>query len=167
MRFCLLLTALAVAGCSSGIGGGCTTNVDCSRLGDRSCDTSAPGGYCTVEGCADSTTCPDNSVCVRFLTANLTKACNLDQTFPLNGCAVDERCLCDQSNAQGVCVSGTAHCAPESTERRFCMYPCSSDANCRDLYQCRTTGTLGAEVVPFTYDMMTPSSVSFCAPRTS
>lgn len=60
----ILLLGLAV-GCTPGIGDECESSVDCSLNGDRVCDRSFPGGYCTVFGC-DQNTCPDDAVCVEF-----------------------------------------------------------------------------------------------------
>jgi hypothetical protein len=51
------------AGCAAEIGDECGSNVDCSTNGDRVCDTSAPGGYCTILGCRAGT-CPEEAVCV-------------------------------------------------------------------------------------------------------
>ncbi|MBI5501186.1 MAG: hypothetical protein HY907_13150 [Deltaproteobacteria bacterium] len=52
-------------GCASEIGDECSANVDCSVNGDRACDTSAPGGYCTILDCR-SGSCPEESVCVAW-----------------------------------------------------------------------------------------------------
>lgn len=60
----LALCALAV-GCAPRIGDGCYSQTNCSINGDRVCDITQPGGYCTVFDCA-ADTCPDDSVCVRF-----------------------------------------------------------------------------------------------------
>ena len=56
-----------------------------------------------------------------------------------------------------------AHCAPESTERRWCQKTCSIDSDCRAGYECRSTGTLGGEPVP-TADMLSGTPAKFCAP---
>ena len=53
----MMCAVLMASACARTIGDDCTTNVQCSALGDRFCDLSSPGGYCTVEGC-DSTSCP-------------------------------------------------------------------------------------------------------------
>ncbi len=171
LRLPLVAAAVAlVAGCAHNIGDSCTTNVDCDPLGTRFCDVSAPGGYCTVEGCdatpvlnSDGTTtfqdtCPPEAVCIRFFHQIADESC--DPAKVPNGCRPDERCLCDQSDpATGACIApaGTdggvapafAHCAPESSELRDCMYSCTSNSDCRSPgYECRTTGSLGAEPVP-------------------
>ncbi len=57
------LLALLVA-CTPQVGNKCTLSTDCSQLGDRLCDTTQPGGYCTVFNC-EPDQCP-SSVCVAF-----------------------------------------------------------------------------------------------------
>lgn len=62
------------SGCTPAIGDECSNSTDCSLSGDRVCDVSFPGGYCTVFGC-DQDTCPDEAVCVefQFLTPRLAE----------------------------------------------------------------------------------------------
>ena len=62
----LLLAAFAF-GCTPKIGDSCTTSTNCSASGDRLCDITQPGGYCTIFNCEPGT-CPDNSVCINFGT---------------------------------------------------------------------------------------------------
>jgi hypothetical protein len=56
---------LGIAGCKPQIGDSCTLSTDCSVTGDRLCDTSMPGGYCTIFGC-EVGGCPGDAVCVEF-----------------------------------------------------------------------------------------------------
>lgn len=163
----LLGVALWAGGCGHKVGDSCKVNVDCSTLGDRFCDVAAPGGYCTIEGCdvrlndknefADSCQkVASESVCVRFFTQEAAKLC--DPASKVTGCAADERCLCDTADpsAAGQCLptngSPTAHCAKESSERRWCMLKCDTDSDCRNQdgkqYRCVSPGTSGAEPVP-------------------
>ncbi len=142
----LLSFVLAAFGCSHAIGDSCGNNVDCSVAGDRFCDTAPPGGYCTVEGC-DVDTCPGDSVCIRFYTLLETVPCTYDPLAPRGTCAPDQRCVCDASADVSGCA-GPAHCAPENSERRWCMKRCGDNGDCRNQYECRSTGTLGAEPVP-------------------
>jgi hypothetical protein len=151
----MLLAALA--GCGKSIGDDCHTNVDCSPAGDRFCDTASPNGYCTIDGC-DVNTCPDEAVCIRFLTPALNRPCPNGQV----DCNTDERCVCDMST-NGTC-QGMSHCAPESSERRWCMFKCGSNDDCRASYECRSTGTLGALPVP-TLSNVAGTPARFCAPR--
>ena len=60
-----LLVALFSFGCQRVIGDECTLSTDCSQRGDRQCDTSQPGGYCTIQGCRKNS-CPDEGICVTF-----------------------------------------------------------------------------------------------------
>jgi hypothetical protein len=68
-RLVALLAALALgaslAGCTPSIGDACSFATECSARGDRICDTTQPGGYCTVANCGRGT-CPEGSVCVLF-----------------------------------------------------------------------------------------------------
>jgi hypothetical protein len=167
----LLLSALAA--CGHSIGDSCHTNVDCSPAGDRFCDISAPSGYCSIDGC-DIDTCPTEAICVRFLTPLLDKPCNSPQTIknpdgsladglqPNPGlCSPDQRCVCnDIDQPSGHCNAW--FCAPESTERRWCMKGCSADGDCRSGYRCAYTGEFGGNTVP-TFDMDAQPN-RYCAP---
>ncbi len=161
-------TLVAAAGCTHNIGDPCNTNVDCSPAGDRFCDTSAPGGYCTVEGC-DVNTCPNSEACVRFLTQRLDEPCTYDpaQPFSRADCPEsDEECICDTAIPDGG-TTCTAHCAPEDSERRWCQHRCSTDSDCRIGYHCVEAGSGGALLVP-TLNNPNPSSSNpptlFCEP---
>ena len=73
MKKYIFLWILVIAfgpGCGAEIGDSCSTNLDCSPMGERICDTAQVEGYCTIEGC-DLTTCPEEAECIRFFpTAN-------------------------------------------------------------------------------------------------
>jgi hypothetical protein len=73
----LVLAALHV-GCTPDIGDDCQTSIECSQTGDRLCDVTQPGGYCTQFNCEPGT-CPDEANCVAF-DARLS---------PLAGCRDD------------------------------------------------------------------------------
>lgn len=166
----LLLLALGLAACGHSVGDSCKANVDCSPLGDRFCDTAPPGGYCTIEGC-DINTCPSEAVCVRFFTPLQNQPCHpqgglLGQADCLDA---DDRCVCDNS-VGGRCVSTDpatgeplGHCAPGSTERRWCQKKCSNRGDCRSGYRCFETGSGGAEAVP-SFDRGLGKPAKFCAP---
>ena len=69
-------SATVASGCARKIGDECTTAADCNPNGTRSCDSSQPGGYCTIQGC-DETSCPDEAACIRYFPAQyLTKPCD-------------------------------------------------------------------------------------------
>ena len=139
----LLFLPLVVVGCGNEIGTSCSTNVDCSPLGDRVCLTAQLDGYCTIEGC-DVGTCPDEAVCIRSFPASyLSTICDpntedsLDPNVtPTNDCTHTEVCL------------SSGFCAQRTAERRYCMLSCEDDADCRAGYECRSTGTRGSEAVP-------------------
>jgi hypothetical protein len=143
-----LLVAVAAtvgSGCRREIGDDCRTAVDCQPNGSRQCDSSQPGGYCTIQGC-DERSCPEEAVCMRFFPGQfLTKPCNPGE----DNCAADEICL-----EEGLC-------APLSTELRFCVKSCSSADDCRDGYACRLAGTRGSQALTPNIDTV----VSFCAPQ--
>jgi hypothetical protein len=139
--------ATVVSGCARKIGDECTTAADCNPNGTRACDSSQPGGYCTVQGC-DQTSCPDEAACIRYFPAQyLTKPC--DPTMIPDGCAADELCL-----PEGLC-------AALSQELRYCAKTCSSGDDCRGGYECRLAGTRGS--LAFTSDLN--PNVHFCAPN--
>lgn len=126
------LLAVSLGACGKQIGDACNRSVDCSPNGDRLCDPdpSSPGGYCTVLGC-DFSTCPDESVCVRFFTGSFSTAPGAsciapdEHTPPAVTCSLDELC------------SLSGRCVARSSEIRYCMKTCSSDGDCRDGYECR------------------------------
>jgi hypothetical protein len=98
----------AVAACTPEIGDKCILSTDCSVRGDRLCDTSQPGGYCTQFNCRGNA-CPDKAACVLF-----------NASIP--GCGFDDR--------QGPGASRIA--------RSFCVGRCFQDSDCRteDGYVC-------------------------------
>ena len=96
----------ALAGCTPEIGDKCQVSTDCSIRGDRLCDTSQPGGYCTQLNC-QANTCADEASCVLFNSA-------------LPGCGYDDRA--------GRFGSRVA--------RSFCAAQCESNGDCRDGYVC-------------------------------
>jgi len=61
----LLVLLAALCACQPEIGDACKNASDCSVQEQRTCDTTYPGGYCTVLGC-DADTCPDEAACVAF-----------------------------------------------------------------------------------------------------
>jgi hypothetical protein len=124
MRF--VVFALLLGACGKEIGDECVVGSDCSPSGDRQCDVSSKGGYCTIQGC-DFGTCPEEATCVRFFTGSFAnKPCDPTAPNASNGCTLDELC------------SLVGNCVPRSSEVRFCMRTCDSGDDCRDGYECRT-----------------------------
>ncbi len=76
----LLLVATSLAtGCVPSIGDECNTNDDCPTSSNAICDSTAPGGYCTIPECTIGS-CPGDSLCVEFdrKTAYCMKYCEVD-----------------------------------------------------------------------------------------
>jgi hypothetical protein len=149
----LFVVVAAGAGCRREIGDECTTAADCNPNGSRSCDATQPGGYCTIQGC-DETSCPEEAVCMRYFPAQfLTKPCDplAAENGTDTGCAADEVCLDD------------GLCARQSTELRYCVKTCSSGDDCRGGYECRLAGTRGSMALTRNPDAV----VHFCAPQTN
>ncbi len=107
MRLPLLLLALvALSGCQPEIGDSCDVDSDCSQSGERICDSTQPGGYCTIFGC-DPTSCPeDESVCIAF------------------------------GNAPSVVAGCNSPNDVSPYVRNFCMKTCDGDGDCRGGYVC-------------------------------
>ncbi|HEY3494948.1 MAG TPA: hypothetical protein VGK73_09690 [Polyangiaceae bacterium] len=100
--------AFALLGCAPEIGDSCNTSVDCSPAGDRLCDTTQPGGYCTIYNCEDTTedeadapqgACPEEAACVIFAPT------------------ASARCSDPEGDAP--------------YQRTFCMFRCENDTDCR------------------------------------
>lgn len=93
-----LLSALSVA-CGHKIGDECETSVDCSQGGERLCDITQPGGYCTVFNC-EPDTCPEEAACIAFGASLATApACRdpnqlsrLERAFCMLTCSSDSDC---------------------------------------------------------------------------
>jgi hypothetical protein len=133
--------------CGRKIGDECKTQYDCNEEDDtKTCDISQPGGYCTIDGC-DETSCPEEAVCVRFFPAEmfLTDRCEPGRT---SGCDSHELCL------------DSGWCAPRASEQRRCLLRCGDGGDCREEYECRQSGALNSKAVT-----TVPATVGFCAPR--
>jgi len=183
-----VFAALAGAGCGHNIGDGCSINTDCSPNNDRTCDLSQPGGYCTIEGC-DQSSCPSDSVCVRFfpekfLSQPCNPACDLaghpaistagsmptacPDKMPV-ACPADKTVSppeCVDCSTSPVCAADqlclpAGLCVPRADEQRRCVRTCSSNSDCRGGYECRVAGTLGS--LPLLSDPC--ATVRFCAPQ--
>jgi len=68
-----LLALGAFVGCKPEIGDDCGVSTDCSAAGERLCDITMPGGYCTIFNCEPGT-CPEESVCVNWNSQQSTVA---------------------------------------------------------------------------------------------
>ena len=83
------LLASAALGCTPKIGDDCSVSTNCSASGDRLCDITQPGGYCTVFNCEPGS-CPKDSDCVNFGTSlSVSTLC-----APSQGVSPYERSFC-------------------------------------------------------------------------
>ncbi|MEM7435086.1 MAG: hypothetical protein AAF436_08035 [Myxococcota bacterium] len=87
LLFSLGLFLTPLAACQPNIGDSCGSSRDCSATGERQCDLTQPGGYCTVRGC-DADTCPDNAICVEW-RFNPTRTA---ETWCMKACGGDGGC---------------------------------------------------------------------------
>jgi hypothetical protein len=93
----VLSLSLLFAGCTPKIGNKCTLSTDCSQLGDRLCDSTQPGGYCTIFNC-EPDNCP-SSICVAF-GWSLDPACGapdgrwprFERSFCMSSCGSSADC---------------------------------------------------------------------------
>jgi hypothetical protein len=152
----LALLLASSAACGDEIGDECSLSTDCSTQGDRICDISSPGGYCTIIGC-DFDTCPEESVCVRFFSvAESNRECDpsREDLGEESRCTADELCT-----LTGVCV-------PRTAEIRYCMRTCDKNSDCRDGYECRNEERMrrhGGEPVPPPGEAVSDDPQPFCA----
>jgi len=98
--------AAGVEGCTPEIGDKCILSTDCSTRGDRLCDTSQVGGYCTQFNCRKNS-CPNDAHCILF-----------NASIP--GCGYDDR-----AGGFGSRIA-----------RSFCVAHCETDSDCRSGYMC-------------------------------
>jgi hypothetical protein len=177
--FGLALAVLAGGACKRQIGDDCKTAADCDPSGTRACDLSQPGGYCTIQGC-DETSCPSEATCIRYFpTQFLTKPCNPfceDRACPADDGGVAQDGGTDDGGADDggagattvirndcaadeICLD-SGLCAPMATEKRYCVKVCSSNGDCRSGYECRLAGREGSMVLSSNINATT----AFCAP---
>lgn len=94
-RVAILVALTGLVGCKPKIGDACTIASDCSSAGDRLCDTTQPGGYCTAFNCAPGT-CPQEAMCVAFEDATCfhgeADLARLRRTFCMATCSTSSDC---------------------------------------------------------------------------
>jgi hypothetical protein len=162
-RWALLvaLSALLALGCKPEIGDECSVSTDCSNIGDRLCDTTQPGGYCTIFNC-EPDTCPEEAICIGFDSSE-SQVCQdpqggnrLQRTFCLRRCEGDGDCrggyvcadLGRQSNPWGAVVMEFG--APSG---KVCVVPYSGAPLPEDPNTEVCTGTdAGFDVTPWVPD---------------
>ena len=100
------LFALSATACTPKIGDKCVLSTDCSTQGDRQCDTSMPGGYCTVYNCGPNS-CPDYAACYLFhpevqgCDYNDRETSRTSKSFCMAGCQTNSDCRTDYICADG------------------------------------------------------------------
>lgn len=96
----MVLAAWAgLCACQPEIGDSCSNASDCSVQEQRTCDTTYPGGYCTLLGC-DANTCPEEAACVAFQSVvSVAPECASFQARPrlqrrvcMRACSGDDDC---------------------------------------------------------------------------
>jgi hypothetical protein len=90
--------AAVTLGCQPDIGDSCALHSDCSQTGDRICDPTFPGGYCTMFNCEPGS-CPSEAVCVAYYSAPSEKnQCSdptdrrFERTFCMKNCVSKSDC---------------------------------------------------------------------------
>jgi hypothetical protein len=151
----LLAALLLAAACGDEVGDECSLSSDCSPQGDRFCDISSPGGYCTIIGC-DYDSCPEESVCVRFFSvSDSDRVCDpRAEDVSEDSCTADELCTLTET------------CVPRNAEIRFCMRKCDYNSDCREGYGCRTESRMrqhGGEPVQPPGEALADDLQPFCA----
>lgn len=120
-RFALAAFAalLILGGCTPKIGRECSNSLDCSQQGDRLCDNTQPGGYCTIFNC-EPDKCPEgDGVCVSFLSQ------------------IDPACGPTDDATWG------------RFERTYCMAGCEDNSDCRDGYECADPASRDGRIIDF------------------
>ena len=125
----VLLWVLGTWGCKPKIGEDCATSTDCSISGDRLCDVTQPGGYCTVFNC-EPNTCPTEAACVAFSEGTCSTASSstrFRRTFCMRECEDDSDC---RSGYQCLDLSRDAsrRVVDTNSVKRVCVLPPSNSA---------------------------------------
>lgn len=115
------LTAIAV-GCKPKIGDACSSSSDCSAQADRLCDTTQPGGYCTLFNCEPGNCPEDESVCVAFsdtICDDPLRTPRFQRTFCMAPCDDDGDCRSEYR-----CIDmGSAVIDANPKTRKVCAVP--------------------------------------------
>ncbi len=127
--------------CTREIGDSCTTGTDCSQTGGRTCDTTMPGGYCTVANC-EPDSCPEEAACMGFVSApstadscsGLNDSRELRQ-FCMRRCSSQDDCrggyICADLNAEKN-DWGAKRLDNASADGRVCALPYTARAAVKD-----------------------------------
>jgi hypothetical protein len=127
----VLAALLVLCACQPEIGDSCSNASDCSVQEQRTCDTTYPGGYCTVLGC-EADTCPEEASCVAFQSvisvaaecASVQVRPRLQRTVCMKTCSNDRQC---RSGYECVDLSGEnpwgATVVDPGTSGKVCVVP--------------------------------------------
>jgi hypothetical protein len=172
-RFALMAPILSswlvvgLLGCQPKVGDPCKKSFDCGLRVVRQCDVSnAPRdpkreGECIVENCSYGA-CPKEAVCVKvYSTELLSVSCepDLEDVSSFEGLAGRDDCLPHE-----VCLP-EGLCADEVRARTSCRRQCNRDSDCRDNYECVSTGAGGVYMTPDPADPTRQLTDSICVPR--
>jgi len=135
----VLLGVLGTWGCKPKIGEDCATSTDCSISGDRLCDVTQPGGYCTVFNC-EPNSCPTEAACVAFSEGTCSTASvsiRFRRTFCMRACEDDSDCrggypcldlsrdpsrrVVDTDSGKRVCAQPSTNSAPPLIDPAVCF----------------------------------------------
>ncbi len=172
--FAILTLAALAMGCTPELGDKCVLSTDCSLRGDRTCDTSQPGGYCTIRDCRPNG-CPDEGACVLFEPS--VPGCGFDnrsrgrvaRSYCMASCEEDADCrdgyVCTDPKASpwfGVILD-------DDTGKRVCILPPSGGASStpagNELPVCSAIAAdAGAIDAHSVYDATLPSDAALDAP---
>ena len=162
--FALAALGWGALACQPQVGDPCQRASDCGLNVIRQCDVSNlprdpdRRGECIVENCSLGV-CPNEAICVKVYASEfLATACDPElEDIPVSDgrddCLPNEVCL-----PEGLC-------ADEIRARTSCRLECKADKNCRDNYQCVSTGVGGLYVAPDPENPTAQNSAKICVPR--
>lgn len=163
----LIFGVVASLGCQPQIGDPCRRTYDCGLRVIRQCDVSnSPRdpknqGECILENCSYGV-CPNEAVCVKvYSTELLSVSCEPDLEDVPSFEGIDGR---DDCLPHEVCLP-EGLCADEVRARTSCRRQCNNDNDCRDNYECVSTGAGGVYMAPDPDDPTRPLTDSICVPR--
>jgi hypothetical protein len=135
----VLLWVFGSVGCKPKIGEDCATSTDCSISGDRLCDETQPGGYCTVFNC-EPNSCPVEAACVAFSEGTCSTAAastRFRRTFCMRECEDESDCrdgyqcldlsrdpsrrVVDSNAGKRICALASSNSAPPVIDPAVCF----------------------------------------------
>jgi hypothetical protein len=124
----VVLAVLGSVGCKPKIGEDCATSTDCSLSGDRLCDITQPGGYCTVFNC-EPNQCPADSACVAFSEGTCsTASTRFRRTFCMRTCEDDDDCRGGNYRCLDFTRDPSRRIVDTNSSARICAVPSTTSA---------------------------------------